>query len=192
MASMIAVKLDRALASVSLLRDEPVHNELAPDTAVYSANEAEQAVCLKALETQKDLYHHVCLTLESLLGRLNELYEDIFSSHQEAIARLSVEIARKILMQKVAEGDYSIEAIIQEALKTVPDGPGIVVRVNPNDLKSLRILQDTEGTKLSEIDFTADAGIGPAECVIESPRGIIKCLIDEHLERIHKALSNTE
>lgn len=186
---MAAVKLDRPLLSVSLLKGDAILNDNGVNTNAMGAG---QAASLKALETQRDRYRNACLMLEGLAGRLNELCEELFAGHHEAIARLSVEIARKILMQRVAEGDYSIEAIIREALKSVPEGRGIVVRVNPQDLENIRSLQNEDYAVFSGIDFTADSVIGRAECIVESPKGIIKYLIAEHLEQIHKALAGTE
>jgi len=151
----------------------------------------EQAALIEELEAQKRLYHDTCRALQGAVGRLNELYDKVFAGHHEAIAGLSVEIARKVLMRNVREGDYEIEAIIQEALKNAPESTHMVVRLNPQDLDDVRKLQEEGTIAFSSAELVSDPAIGRAECVVESPQGVIKLLIDEHLEQISKALAAT-
>jgi flagellar biosynthesis/type III secretory pathway protein FliH len=66
--------------------------------------------------------------------------------------------------------------------------------LNPEDLAHCRKAQqqDEQGGALVGIKFVADPNVGRAECLLESPKGIIKSLIDENLERIGKALRKAE
>ena len=148
---------------------------------------------IEDLKAQKNLYSEVCRTLQDLTAKLNQFYDEIFASHKEEIARLSVEIARKILMRKAEDGDYEIETIVREALKNAPTHQDLVVHLNPQDLASCQKAQQNDGSgTLAGIKFVADHNIGRAECVLESPKGIIESLIDEHLEQIGKALKKVE
>jgi flagellar biosynthesis/type III secretory pathway protein FliH len=125
--------------------------------------------------------------------KLNQLYDKIFVEQKEEIARLSVEIARKVLMQKVEDGDYKIESIIKEALINAPTRQDIVVHLNPEDLKECeQELKENPDDALTGVKFISDSNIGRAECLLESPKGIVESLINEHLERISKALRKTE
>lgn len=144
--------------------------------------------------TGNDVFSEACQALNGVVAKLNESCAGIFREHQGEIARLSVEIARKILTQKVNDGDYEIESIVKEALAHAPSRHNLVVHLHPDDLaQCLKAQQDNEqGVALARIEFVADANIGRAECVIESPKGIIKSLIDEHLDRIGKALQKAE
>ena len=145
------------------------------------------------LEAQKAAFSQACQTLNGVIAKLNEFYDKVHAEHREEIARLSVEIARKILMQKVQDGDYEIESIIKEALKNAPSRQDLVVHLNPEDLaKCQKAQQDEPSGALAGIKFVSDQSIGRAECVLESPKGIIKSLIDENLERIGKALKKAE
>ena len=109
--------------------------------------------------------------------------------HKDEIAKLSVEIARKVLMQKVENGDYEIESIVKEALNNAPTRQDLVVRLNPQDLEQLqKAQQEQPGGDLAGIKFVPDPDIGRAECLLESPKGIIESLIDKHLERVSEAL----
>jgi flagellar biosynthesis/type III secretory pathway protein FliH len=93
-------------------------------------------------------------------------------------------------MRKVEDGDYKIEEIIKEILKNAPAHQDLIIRLNPKDLEDCQKIQQQGGVdELSGVRLVADAGIGRAECVLESPKGIIKSLIDENLEQIAKALN---
>jgi flagellar biosynthesis/type III secretory pathway protein FliH len=145
------------------------------------------------LEAQKAGFSQACQTLNGVVAKLNEFYDKVYAEHREEIARLSVEIARKILMQKVDDGDYEMESIIKEALKNAPSRQDLVVHLNPEDLaKCQKAQQDEPSGALAGIKFVSDQSIGRAECVLESPKGVIKSLIDENLERIGKALKKAE
>jgi flagellar biosynthesis/type III secretory pathway protein FliH len=93
------------------------------------------------------------------------------------------------LMQKVENGDYEIESIVKEALSKAPANQEVIVHLNPDDLEKCRkAQQDEQGGTLSGIKLISDPNIGRAECMLESPKGIIKSLVDDNLERIGKAL----
>ena len=66
-------------------------------------------------------------------------------------------------------------------------------RLNPEDLPGCRKLQE-EGPEnpFTELELTADWSIGRGECLIETPKGIVKSFIEEHLERIGEALQKVE
>jgi flagellar biosynthesis/type III secretory pathway protein FliH len=101
-----------------------------------------------------------------------------------------VEIANKVLMHKIEQGDYKIEAIIKEALRNAPTHQEIVVHLNPDDVIQCQKMQENDpSSSFAQIKFVADPGIGRAECLVETPKGIIKSLIDEHMERITEALT---
>ena len=140
-------------------------------------------------EAQKAVFSQACQTLNGVITRLNQFCDKMYAEHREEIARLSVEIARKILMQKVENGDYEIESIIKEALKNAPGSQDVIVHLNPEDIeKCQKAQQDGSGGVLAGIKLIPDTNIGRAECLLESPKGIIKSLIDDNLERIGKAI----
>jgi len=134
-----------------------------------------------------------CLTLKGLAEKLNQSCDKLFTEHKDEIAKLAIEIARKILMQKVGEGDYEIESIIKEAIKIAPTQQNIAVHLNPEDfIKCQKLQQDASGGVLAGIKFVCDPDIGRAECVLDTPKGIVKSLMNEHLDRIGKALNAAE
>jgi len=92
-------------------------------------------------------------------------------------------------MQKVENGDYEIESIVKEALSKAPVNQDVIVHLNPEDFEKCRKAQESEpGGVLSGIKLVSDPDIGRAECMLESPKGLIKSQIADSLERIGKAL----
>ena len=146
-----------------------------------------------AMELQNQSFNQACQALQRAAQQLTDLRENIFKEHKQQIAKLSVEIARKVLIQKVQEGDYEIESIIEEALNNAPTHKEVVVHLNPEDLAHCQGTQDRGGNEiLSNVKLTADSNIGRAECLLETPKGVIESAINEKLEIIGKALTKAQ
>lgn len=194
MSQAAALCLDRPIVSAELLDGYPQSGG-GPSSAHGSMDSSAQTppTAPGSSDAGKAAYSQACQTLNAVITRLNESYAGIFREHREEIARLSLEIARKVLMQKVDNQDYEIESIVKEALGHAPSRHDLVVHLNPDDLARCRKAQQEEqGGVLAGIEFVPDPNIGRAECLLESPKGIIKSLIDENLERIGKALRKAE
>jgi flagellar biosynthesis/type III secretory pathway protein FliH len=121
MSSVVSIQLEKPICSAALLGAAVEQSEGA------SGEAGRRAV---APAQQKEDLSRVCQALQEAVNKLNEQYENTFREHKEQIAKLSVEIARKIVGQKVQEGDYAIEAIVQESLKNVPKRGDVVVHLN--------------------------------------------------------------
>lgn len=141
----------------------------------------------------QDQLEQTCQALDSLLGKLEKLQDEMIQSHREQIARLAVEIARKILVQKVKDRDYEIESIVQEALTSAPAPHDIVVHLNPDDLPACQqVQQERPDGPFAHVELKADHSVGPAECMLETPKGMIKSFMDEQLETIALALEKAQ
>lgn len=192
MPDTVSTKLNKPITAVKILDDYGTNAESADCCPADTTASAEQAL-RQDLAAQKTMLTQDCQILKSLIAKFEQLCEGIFTEHREEIAKLSVEISRKILVQKVQNGDYKIETIVKEALKNAPTCQDVVVHLNPEDLEQFhRSLQADPNNVLSGIRFVSDPNVGRAECVLESPKGIIKSLLNEHLERIGQALSKVE
>jgi flagellar biosynthesis/type III secretory pathway protein FliH len=193
MSEIFTINLAKPITSVKTLNSSSTNAEPSDYSGVNSAANAGQVKSVQGLETQKAVFSQVCQALKELVDKLNRFYDKVFAEHKEEIAKLAVEIARKILVQKVQQGDYEIESIVKEALKNAPTHQDVVVHLNQDDLAQLQKLkQDDPGSTLAGIRFVADPNIGRAECLLETPKGIIESLISEQLERIGKALEKAE
>ncbi|MEN6384737.1 MAG: FliH/SctL family protein [Phycisphaerales bacterium] len=170
----IAIKLDKPIKLVKVCDFNPCQSS------------EQQTEMLGDLKIQKAMFSQACQAIQSIADKFKETFETIFAQRNEEIAKLSVEIARKILMRSVEDGDYKIENIVAEIIKNAPSQHDLVVHLNPKDLADI---QNANQEGFSGVTFVPDNNIGLAECMLESPKGIIKTLIDEHLEQIGRALS---
>lgn len=158
--------------------------ELSNSTGGVGA-EAEQV-----LDVQKNSFMQATEMLKVVTVKLNEFYEQLFSRHKEEIARLSVEIARKILARKINDKDYEIETIVEQTLQEAPVQEDIVIHLNPDDFADHE--KAGKSGDLPGIKFVPDANVGRAECVLETPKGTIESSIENNLEKIGKALLAVE
>ena len=193
MSQILTVNLAKAVESAEIFDDYPKGIKAGmPDNAAANS-EAGTEDRAQNLEAEKAALIQSCQILNSLNNKLREFFDKIFAEHKEEIAKLSLEIARKILVQKVQDGDYKIESIIEEALKNTPTHQDIVIHLNPDDLEQYRKTQQEEpSAALSGFKLVPDPNVGRAECILENPKGIIKSFIEQHLETIGQALRETK
>lgn len=192
----LTVTLERPIASVQHVHGRTSVSETENATVDDSPRELEADVqlisqgLLPELEEHKQQFIQANRTLESVLAELERSARQLYVQHKDEIAELSVEIARRVLSRQIADGDYEIEAIIKETLKDAPTAEDLTVRLNPEDLALLQSARQKseQDTSLHNARLVADAQVGKAECVVESPKGAIESRINEQLERIAKAL----
>ena len=150
---------------------------------------ADAASAAQAAAAQNMEIERLCQTLGSIVSQINTLYERTLADHKEGIAGLAVEIARMVLAQKVQDGDYRIETIIKEALDKAPPHPEITVHLHPEDFVRCQKLQDQDPDgPLWGVTLVSDSGLGRAECVVATPKGSVRAVIERQLERIREAL----
>jgi flagellar biosynthesis/type III secretory pathway protein FliH len=174
MSQILTVNLDKSIISANVLDDyaESDGNQLSGSGIENSEGETVK-ILKQDSESQKIAFSQTCQALNGVIDKLNKCYDKIFVGHSEEIARLSVEIARKILMHKIENGDYEIESIVKEALENAPDRQDVVVHLHPDDVAQCqRAQQDEPGSALVGVTLVSDSNIGRAECLLESPKGI--------------------
>jgi len=176
MSETISIRLTSSLKSVELLNGFTFLN-------ANATSDNGQATINDQLIAEKERVSQFCQTLENVTNKLTNLYEKSISEHKEQIAQLCVEIARKVLIQKVDDGDYKIETIVQEVLNSSPGGKEIKIYLNPTDYQQCQKIQKEEHT-FNEITFLADPEVGKGECIFESTKGNIESFIDSKLKQI--------
>ena len=186
MSDMLTLKLAKPIDSIKVTESQAMTVELGTSPADLQGDIEGEAQ--DELEIQKQRYEQAMQVIEAAAEKLHRVYEKMIVEHRQAIAKLAVEIARKILAQKVKDGDYQIELIIQEALNNSPTRQNVVVRLNPQDLARCQQMQQGDGA-FASVKLVADPDIGPAQCVIDTPKGKVESLINEHLEQVARALT---
>lgn len=133
----------------------------------------------------------LCAALKNALEQMENLRQQFILSHRQHIARLSVQIAEKILAKEIDAGRYDIEAILTNALQSAPPAQKFVIRLNPNDLKTLQSQQAQSELALPpQTEFLPDWSVRPAECAIETDVGSVDYIIQDALKQIEQTLSS--
>jgi flagellar assembly protein FliH len=167
--------------------DRPIHNATVIKDNTDAADLSQQV--LEQVQGQKAELDELCSNLKSIVETLAGMQSELFRRHKDDIINLAVEIARKILEYRIEQDDYKIQDVIKQALDDAPTQKDIVIRLNPKDYARIeQLTKDSEIDFVKGITFVADTGIGPAQCLLETPKGIVESFIDEHLERISQAL----
>ncbi len=193
MSGQLSIKLHKPIKSVSILNYHQRSTEfdskhITSETVLKQPGSSNEGfISRQYIENQKNILLQACQTLQSMIEKLQNFYDKIFMEHQEQIARLSVEIARKILARKVDKGDYKIETIIKKVLSKSPTRNDINIHINPEDFTNLQNILKKEPL-FAGIKFTPNPNIGRAECLLKNPKGNIESSINEQLEQIYEAL----
>jgi flagellar biosynthesis/type III secretory pathway protein FliH len=67
------------------------------------------------------------------------------------------------------------------------------VRINPEDLpRCQQLQQEKPDSQFASLNLVADWSVGRADCLIETPKGIVKSFVEEHLARITEALEKAQ
>lgn len=107
------------------------------------------------------------------------------------MVRLCLEIASKVIRQRIEQDDKVILKNLRHALKHLLDKGRIIIRLNPADLpivsKHCKEIKSTEGLK--ELILEEDSKITRGGCLIYSELGHIDARIETQLESIGQALS---
>ena len=191
----VKVSLPKPIKAARIVQDstEQSANTSSDETHTNANTSAEHIRTMHELETKKAQLCQLLSALQEAINKLDQFYMTALSAHKEQIAKLSLEIARKVLIRKVEEGDYKIESIIEEALKNAPTRQDVVIHLNPEDFaKCQEYQQNNPAGALSDIKFVSDPSIKPAGCLLKTPKGVIESSIEGHLEQIEKALKAVE
>ena len=194
MPETLTISLVRPVAAFRVA-NEAGHNGVAGGESGASAppTGAGQLQKLREIEQHEQSLRQSCGAIDSIIDKLNDLYQNTVAQNRSDIAKLAVEIARKILNWKTDAGDYDIHTTVEEALKRAPTRQELVVRVNPEDLpRCQQLQQENPDSQFAELNFVADWGVARADCLIETPKGIVRSFIEEHLGRIAEALEKAQ
>ena len=126
----------------------------------------------------------------NLIEELKKQREEYLKSVEKEMVRLSLEIASKVIQQKIEQDEKVILKNLKHALKHLLDKGRIIIRLNPADLeivsKHSKEIKSAEGLK--ELILEEDSKITRGGCLIHSELGHIDAQIETQLEMIGKAL----
>lgn len=191
MPQVLTVRLEGALVSVAAAGEPPAVETPAPSRQDLLAQDLRRQT--ESAQAQREQLAQATAALESALRQLEQLRLQLVADTESQLVELSLDIARKVLMQAIAAGQYEIDPIVKEALLHVPARQDVVIRLNPQDWARCTMAQKSdEAGNLGGVRFVADGGVQPAECVLETAEGVIESRVDRHLEEIGQALRSMQ
>jgi flagellar assembly protein FliH len=136
------------------------------------------------LAKMNDTFAQALLSIGTLRARL--LHEA-----EEDLLKLSVLIARKIVLRELACDPGVLAGLVYGAVELAADGGEVVVRLNPED--HALVMKRPEFQELlsdqRSIAIKADPVIGPAGCLVETVRGNIDAGLDAQLDELFRELA---
>ena len=128
--------------------------------------------------------------LEKSLTEFDQLQRKIFADAEKQVAKLALEIAKKIVRREVRIDEQIVLAMIKVAMSYVSDGRKIKARVNPADLKTIRTHFPRGGDFESSSpppEWVADPAIERGGFVIESDVGMVDGRLGQQFQEIEKS-----
>lgn len=142
----------------------------------------------------KARYDALCEELKNTINSISNEKHALLAQTEQGVLELSIDVAEKIIQTKIANDPTVFHNILKEALDRVTDRDRIIIRINPNEIESVRNYQETFKRELKDfkhVDLKADPEISPGGCVIETNLGYIDSSITTKLALIKDALLKT-
>jgi flagellar assembly protein FliH len=120
--------------------------------------------------------------------------QEVFAAAESDIAMLAVKIASLIVKREVVQEPESIVFMVRDALRRVRDEDSVTVRLNPTDAVVVKgsVADLIVSTGARNINIVEDPTMGPADCIVSTPRGEIDERPDRQLRRIESALRSVD
>jgi flagellar biosynthesis/type III secretory pathway protein FliH len=106
---------------------------------------------------------------------------------QENVAALVAGAARHVVNREVRSDDALVRELAARAVAEFPQDHAVQVRINPDDLATLRAAFAESG-RPGELRWIADARVERGGCVVEGRDRIVDGRVDTALERIYRTL----
>jgi flagellar biosynthesis/type III secretory pathway protein FliH len=107
------------------------------------------------------------------------------------IARLALQIARKVVVGELAQSDAALGRIVAQALQSARLGRAVVVRIHPDDAQGLQerfpVLLAAAG-RSEGLVLRPDPSLTRGGCVVDSELGTIDARLETQLGAIERAL----
>jgi flagellar assembly protein FliH len=117
--------------------------------------------------------------------------EQFYEAAEPELASLSVDIARKILKQEIAQSPEAVLKVVRAAVYRVRDKE-VRVLVNPADLETVRSERESLmgiADGVSSIEIVSDRRVGQGGCILDTPSGSIDARIETQLTHIAEVIS---
>jgi flagellar assembly protein FliH len=122
-------------------------------------------------------------------------HKRVFDEVEPVLAKLAVEIAKKVISDEVNTNPDVVISVVKQALVKMRSREKVIIKVNPDDLEHARNNREIfaamiEGIK--EMDIVGDPRVDKGGCLIETNLGNTDARIGTQIEAIEIAFMNME
>lgn len=185
----------RSAASQSSQEPSRRGSSMLPNAKLITIEEAayQRGVCDTEARFQEQLAAistKVAQALERSMAELGRFQKQLIVESEKQVAKLAIEIAKKIVRREVRIDDQIILAMIKVALSYVGDARKMRIRVNPEDLQvvrqSLPQMTDFESAATAP-ELIGDPAVERGGFVIESDAGMVDARLGQQFQEIEKS-----
>ena len=129
-------------------------------------------------------------SLNRILGKLENIRQEIYQDMEKEVAQLALSIARKIVCHEIKTTQETVACVAREALSRVNNPAKIKIKLNPDDLQFIQDSRFQLSRFLRNVDnirFEAEASIQSGGCLVETDRGDIDARIEKQFEAIEES-----
>jgi len=134
-------------------------------------------------------------TLQTEVASVLEIIEAqrvaLWTNAEKEVLAFAMDVTRKVLKTEVQQNKNAVLEVIRHSLRRVVDKDQLRVRVNPNDVETVRGQRDDlmlvlDGAR--HLEIIDDRRVEPGGCLIETAAGTIDAKIETQMDQIIQAL----
>jgi len=184
MADRLDIQFPRPLSAVATV---------GPEQADQRRDQAQRQQAQQQIDAELAGFRTARMALAGAHAKFRDLHDQFCREAEQQLLSLSMEIARKVLMQEIKAGRHEVDPIVREALNRLPMKVDAVVHLHPDDLARCELASQDEDTSDADgVSFVADPGVRRGECLVRTSHGTVESSIEGHIGEIAQALSEPE
>lgn len=146
----------------------------------------------KGIETGRGELDVLGRNLQDITVELNNRREEILQRAEPRVVDLVLAIAHKVVYTEIAENRDLIQELVREAIRRLKTKEQIIVRINPDDLKSLKEYKNDLLMIFSEIedlDIREDRNVTRGGCMVETEASQVDARIETRFGAVEREIN---
>lgn len=166
--------------------------EEADSSAVDIKSKAYQDGLKKGIEDKTEQLESLAGYISQNIEQLKNAQDEYFREYEKQIKYIAVEIAEKIIYQKIQEDDMAMYSLVKNAVKSVRDSSWIKAEVS----EKLNGYADSLEKELADFGIKAEisvsADVPDDTCVLNTSEGIVVATVSQQLENLKEFISRQD
>ncbi len=176
--------------------------KLIDQAKIYGETAKEEARKEGLIQGKEDGYREGLAQFTAMMDEAKRLFAQMvnerrkmFEKIEPELARLSLEIAKKVIGQEIRTNHDAVISVVRQALSRMKSREQVVIKVNPKDLEHVENNRQVfaamvEGIK--DLEITADPRVGEGGCLIQTNLGSTDARLETQLEVVRLAFDRME